>query len=294
MLEISRLDGPFGARVRGLDLGETLCDAALLSLVDALYRHRIVVIENQILSTEAYLRFGRRWGEPIRFLREDQRVDGLPEVIIVSNSPTLFKEGERDYAVHWHSDSTYEDVPASTTMLYCLEAPAIGGETLFADMVAAYDALPPEHRSRIDGLLVKHRAGAGQREAEYGERPHSAKPFSAEARRRIRTFLHPLALRHPATGRKSLYGVAGTAFGIEGLADDEAMAAIGELKQHALQDRFRTRYTARAGDVLIWDNFSVIHTATPAEYSLEDGKRRLLHRISVTGIPPVLAVREPG
>ena len=222
---------------------------------------------------------------PIEFLREDQRVDGSPEVIVISNSPILFPEGQRDYAVHWHSDSTYEEVPASTTMLYCLEAPAQGGETLFADTQAAYEALAPALRQRIDGLMVRHRAGAGQRDAEFGERPHSNKPYSAEAQKRIRTYLHPLVLRHPVTGRKGLFGVAGTATGIEGMDDAAAMALITDLKRHVLQPAFRGAYAARRGDLLIWDNYAVIHTATPIEYSLADGHRRLLHRISVKGFP---------
>ena len=187
--------------------------------------------------------------------------------------------------MHWHSDSTYEEVPASTTMLYCLEAPLRGGETLFADTQAAYEALPDDMKRQIHGLMVKHRAGAGPRDPEFGERPHSSKPYSEEAQRRIRTFLHPLVLDHPVTGRKLLFGVAGTATGIEGMADEEAMTLITALKRHVLQPRFRGAHTVRPGELLLWDNYPLIHTATPIEYSLEEGRRRLLHRISVKGLP---------
>lgn len=285
LLKTKPLDGVVGVRVEGIDLSGDVDQATWQALADLLYRHHVLVIEGQHLGTAAYLDFGRRWGKPIEFLREDQKVDGYPEVIVVSNSPTLFPEGQRDYAVHWHSDSTYEEVPASTTILYCIEAPQTGGETLFADTQAAYDALPSDMRQRIDGMMVKHMAGAGQRDAEFGERPHSSKPYSEEARKRIKTYLHPLVMRHPVTARLGLFGVAGTATGIEGMEDGEAMALITDLKRHVLRPEFRGEYTARAGDILMWDNYALIHTATPIDYTLEDGRRRLLHRISVKGFP---------
>jgi taurine dioxygenase len=286
LIGIEHLEGGLGVRVSGLDLAKGCDGATMERLHDLLYRHHVLVIGGQTLDTQTYLAFGKRWGAPIEFLREDQRVDGSPEVIIVSNSPTLFPEGARDYAVHWHSDSTYEEVPASTTMLYCIEAPEEGGETLFADTEAAYEALSNETKTRIEGLMVKHKAGAGQRDPEFGERPHSKKPFSEEAQKRIRTFLHPLVLQHPITGKRVLFGVAGTATGIEGMDDAEAMALITDLKRHVLQPQFRGEYTARRGDILLWDNYSLIHTATPIDYSLEDGQRRVLHRISVKGFAP--------
>ena len=291
---ISKLPTGFGVRVEGLDLEAGWDRGAMRALADLLYEHHVLVIGGQKLDTATYLRFGRQWGTPIEFLREDHRVDGSPEVILLSNSPTMFPEGERDYAVHWHSDSTYEEVPASTTMLYCLESPLRGGETLFADTEAAYAALPEEMKRRIDGLMVKHRAGAGQRDPEFGERPHSTRPYSEEAQRRIRTFLHPLVMPHPVTGRTLLFGVAGTATGIEGMADDKAMALITALKRHVLQPQFRGSYTARVGDLLLWDNYPLIHTATPIDYSLEDGRRRLLHRISVKGFPDMAGAVPAG
>lgn len=289
MLTITPLDTGIGVRVEGVDLAAGWDRATLRGLIDLLYAHHILVVGGQSLNPQTYLRFGREWGRPIHFLREDHRVDGSPEVILLSNSPILFPAGERDYAVHWHSDSTYEEEPASTTMLYCLEAPRQGGETLFADTGAAYDALSDAMKARIEGLIVKHRAGAGRRDREFGEMPHSSKPYSAEAQSRIRTVLHPLVIRHPVTGRPALFGIAGTAIGIETMEDEEAMALITELKRHVLQPRFRGAYTARSGDLLLWDNYALIHTATPIEYSLEDGRRRLLHRISVKGLPGLVS-----
>jgi taurine dioxygenase len=279
MLTVTKLDTGLGVRVEGIDLAAGWDENLMRRLIGLLYDNHVLVISGQQLDPQTYLRFGREWGRPIEFLREDHRVDGSPEVILLSNSPIMFPEGQRDYAVHWHSDSTYEEVPASTTMLYCIEAPDEGGETLFADTEAAYDALPDETKTRLEGLMVRHRAGAGRRDAEFGEKPHSSKPYSEEAQRRIKTFLHPLIQRHPVTGRKALFGVAGTATGIEGMEEGEAMELITDLKRHVLQSRFMSSFTAKPGDLLLWDNYPLIHTATQLAYSLEDGRRRLLHRI---------------
>lgn len=294
MLTVTNLDSGPGVRVEGIDLAAGWDEVLTRRLIDLLYQHHVLVISGQKLDPQTYLRFGRQWGRPIEFLREDHRVDESPEVILLSNSPIMFPEGQRDYAVHWHSDSTYEEVPASTTMLYCLEAPDEGGETLFADTEAAYDALPDETKARIEGLMVTHRAGAGRRDAEFGEKPHSSKPYSEEAQRRIKTFLHPLVQRHPVTGRKALFGVAGTATGIEGMEEQEAMDLITDLKRHVLQPRFMSSFTVRPGDLLLWDNYPLIHTATQLEYSLEDGCRRLLHRISVKGLPALAEIKTPA
>lgn len=291
MLNLTKLESGLGVRVEGIDLAAGWDDDLLRRLIALLYAHHVLVIGGQTLDPQTYLRFGRIWGDPISFLREDHRVDGSPEVILLSNSPIMFPEGQRDYAAHWHSDSTYEEVPASTTMLYCIEAPDRGGETLFADTEAAYEALPQETKDRIADLMVTHRAGAGRRDPEFGEKPHSSKPYSEDAQRRIKTFIHPLVQRHPVTGRKALFGIAGTATGIEGMDEEEAMELITTLKRHVLQPRFMASVTARPGDLLLWDNYPLIHTATPIEYSLEDGRRRLLHRISVKGLPALADIQ---
>jgi taurine dioxygenase len=98
---------------------------------------------------------------------------------------------------------------------------------------------------------------------------------------------HPLVMRHPVTGRKALFGISGTACGIAGWEEPRAIELLLELKRHALQDRFRQRARVAEGTVLLWDNFSVMHCATRTEYSDEPGHRRLLHRISTKGLPPV-------
>jgi taurine dioxygenase len=277
-LNIQSLPGAFGALVHDVDL-RSADDGIMRELVAALYRHRILIVRGQELSSAEYVRFGRQWGNPLRFFIAEHLDNEFPEIIRIDNNPSK-PEHLRDGAAHWHSDSSYEEVPASVTMIYALEAPKVGGETLFADMIAAYAALPESTKAQIDTLQVRHSLCAAPPLPE--ETLHAKEP-SAEA-----TVIHPLVIKHPVTGEKALY-LSGSAYEIVGWDMERSTEFIRELRAHAVKEQFRQRGKAQAGDILLWDNYSVMHSATPLEYSLEDGKRRLLHRISTKGLPALVA-----
>ena len=279
MVAVTAMDGPFGAFIDDVDLGRDV-DA---DVIDALYEHHILVIRRQQLSHAAYARFGARWGEPILFFNPRDRHAEFPELIKIDNSPAT-PEPMRDGAMHWHQDSSYEAVPASVTMLYAIEAPEDGNDTLFADLVAAYDALPEEIRQDIDGLEVRH-SPTGGRVALEGEK----RGGGSGAGRGLPAVTHPLVIRHPFIGRRALYGISGTADGIVGMDDGEAIELLVRLKRHALQPAFQQRARADVGSVLVWDNFAVMHCATPTRYSDAAGERRLLYRISTRGVPVTVA-----
>lgn len=279
MAAITAMPGPFGAVVDDVDVSTGLDDATTEKLVDALHAHRILVIRGQHLSPSAYARFGALWGDPILFFNPRDRNEEFPELIRIGNSPGT-PESMRDGAMHWHQDSSYEAVPASVTMLYAIEAPADGNDTLFVDLVAAYDALPEDTRGRIDSLDVRH-SPAGGKVALEGEK----RGGGSRAQGGLPDVTHPLVVRHPVTGRRALYGVSGTAVGIVGMDDREAIDLLLHLKRHALQPAFHQRARADIGSVLIWDNFAVMHCATPTLYSDAPGERRLLYRVSTRGLP---------
>jgi len=208
---------------------------------------------------------------------QSHRRDVHPEMIRITNSaatPARYRDG----AKHWHCDSTYEEVPASVTMLYGVEAPSEGGETLLASTSLAYDALDPAMKARIEGLTGLHCLGGSP------ELPGEKIPFIPEETARHGILKHPLVMRHPVTGRKSIF-TSGTAFGAEGLEKDEGRALIDTLRRHITGPDFTTSYKIEAGDIFLWDNFQTLHSATAIEYSDEDGKRRLLYRISTKGLP---------
>ena len=287
MLSVKPLDGPFGAQIEGIDLARDTDADTIRQIVDLLHHHHVVVVRKQKLSQPEYAWFGRQWGDPILFFRESHRNKEIPELIEIHNAPST-PESMRDGAMHWHSDSSYQKLSASVTMLYAVEAPQVGGDTLFVDMSAAYDALPAATKARIDPLRVRHALTAGK--MLEGEKIGGGSMISAEERQRVEPPIHPLVLRHPVTGRAALYAVSGSAYGIVGMSDEDGEALLLELKRHAIQECFRLKVKAHVGDILIWDNFATMHSATPLEYSDEDGKRRRLYRISTTGLP--LAYRQ--
>lgn len=297
MLSVKEL-GSFGAEVSGLDLSGNLDARAMKEIVDIVVEHHVAVFRHQQLDKAAYDRFGRLWGQPIDFFFTQDLDPAYPALIRISNSPDL-DPGRRDGAAFWHTDGSYEYLPASFTMLYAIEAPDKGGETLFADMAAAYDALPETTKAHVDGLIARHKLVGGKR-AE-GETPlkldadDPTRDGGIRAKKRAtESPEHPLVLTHPISGRRGLYAVSGSGYGIVGMSDRDGEALLDELKRHALQPQFRIAVKANAGDVLIWDNLATLHSATPLEYSSEDGKRRALLRISTNGLPPSYAERTPA
>ena len=276
---------PFGAEVRGVDLSGPLDSGQMKDLADALYENRIVVIRDQSLDQDAYLTFGRWWGTPIPHVLDHMRMPGYPELLAVGNTEQKDRKHEiRNGAALWHTDQSYEAIPASATMLYSIQAPRIGGQTRFVDMVAAYDALDAATRERIDDLQVAHLYGAGKLlDDEFIASPLK----TGEQIDRVPTCHHPLVMRHPVTGRKGLYATGQSSFAIRGMDDAEAVELLWQLKNHAIQDRFVYAHRYAVGDIMIFDTLSTMHAATPIDIADPDREdtRRLLWRISVRGMP---------
>lgn len=274
---IRPMDGPFGALVEKVDLATDQSDQTLRALIGALHEHQILAIRGQKLTERQYVEFGHQWGKPLAFFIADHTRVDWPEMIRITNAASTPLRS-RDGAMHWHSDSSYEEVPASVTMLYGVEVPAAGGETLIASSVLAYDALDDSMKLRLDGLTGLHCLGGSP------ELPGEKIPFVPESTAAAGIQKHPLVICHPVTGRKALF-TSGTAFGVEGLDREEGRALIAQLRAQVTQPQFVTQYKVEAGDILLWDNFQVMHSATPIEYSDEPGRRRLLYRISTKDVP---------
>jgi taurine dioxygenase len=217
---------------------------------------------------------------------------GHPAILMLSN---VFENGKPigvyEGAAFWHTDVAYRDPPNSATIAYGLERPRGGCPTHFADMFSAYDALPASMKERIDGMVVLHHYG-NRADMDESSRT-SAERLTPEQKKRIANVFHPLVQRHPITGRKSLYGVAGSSFGIVGMPDDKAVALLDELKAHATEPRFVNRYDIGVGDVAAWDTYSTLHMATLHDRATAPETRRLLWRVSVTGKAPIYEADDP-
>lgn len=276
-LDSVALSPNIGSLVRGLDLREDMSETTMRELADLLFDRGVVVIPGQSLDDAAYVRFSAFFGTPLEFFIPEHRNARHPEIIRINNDPAT-PPMMRDGAVHWHSDSSYETIPGAVTMLFGREAPTTGGETHFASTTAAYADLSDAMKQRLDGLIARHELGRAPW-IEGETRPDPNRPPRATDAPR-----HPLVIVHPVTGRRGIF-TSGTAYAIEGMDDDEATSLIRELREHIVKPEYRMAYKVEVGDIVLWDNFGSVHCASPIEYSSEEGKRRLLYRISTKGVP---------
>ncbi len=199
---------------------------------------------------------------------------GASACIELSNSEST-PEPERNKAVEWHQDDIYTTTPASFIMLYCMEAPRNPPATMMADLTRAFQDLGEATQGGLDGLMVRHDSLGGAVESE-GETRGRVGHQPADG-----LVAHPLVLRHPRTGSRQLFALAGTAVGILGKADGEARHILRSLKEHAIRAEYLTEVRLAAGSFAIWDNLAVLHTATTLRYSDRDGERRRVLRVSV-------------
>lgn len=281
---IGPLEEGFGAEVTGLDLAGGIGADEMAALRRQFHDSQLMVIRGQDIAPRRFLWFARHFGRPQPHIAAHLRHKEVPEILPLSN---IFIDdrpiGIFDGASFWHQDMAYEDVASNATIVHAIEVPDRGGETLFADMWAAHDALEPAMRERISGLVARHRYG-NRADEDYRTRA-KAMELTAEERKQVRDVYHPLVLGHPVTGRPALYGVASTSRGIRGLGDAEARTLLDMLADHASQDRFVRAHRYRAGDIVLWDNFSLMHKATAIDRASGPGTRRYLHRISTKDLP---------
>lgn len=251
----------FGLQAEGVDLSRPLDDDAFAGLEAAFWRGGLLAIRGQRLAVAQFHAFARRFGTPEPHVIDQFHHPAVADVLVLSNvrrdgRPT----GLADGGTYFHTDYSYLAVPARATMLHSVTVPSTGGETLFADQRAAYDDLPEATRRAIDGLVVRHHYGNRD---DLDSRSRTVASLLTDAQEaRLRWVRHPLVMTHPVTGRRALYAVSGSSFGIDGMDDDEGRALLDDLKAHALRDDYRTAVRYGVGDVVMWDNLSMLHSAT--------------------------------
>ena len=286
-LDLLPLTEGFGAEVRGLDPVADLDAATAGRLAAALYEHRVLLLRDRQPDPDAYERLARRLGPPYVETYDQLALPGHPALMQVGNvGPVLSRREYREGAGFWHTDRAYATDCNAVTMLLCVHAPATEGETLIADQVAAWESLEPGLRRWADGLVGRHRYGAG--ELEPGET--AVHPMVEGQQERLPPpGAHPLARRHDVTGRTALYAVAGSCVGVEGLDESAWRPLLRALKRHATQPRFRYVHRWRPGDLLMWDNTATLHCAGRVREAVDDTSRRLLYRYVLDGLSPLAA-----
>jgi len=263
MIAARRTGSTMGAEVTGIDLSHAMDDATFQQILGMFLEHKVLVFRGQKVTAPQFLAWANRFGRPEPHVLDQFHHADYPDILILSN---VVKDGKpvglADGGTYWHSDYSYLEIPARATTLYSIQVPKLGGDTLFADQVAAYDDLPQAMKGRIDGLVAIHHYG-NRDDMDLASRTKAYPPDERQKAERGIAFLHhPLARRHPLTGRKALYAVSGTSLGIVGMPEDEALALLRELAAHSTQPKYQFKVRYGVGDVVIWDNAAVLHSAT--------------------------------
>lgn len=278
-----------GTEVSGIDLSQPQSDEVLRALLKIFYDSSVMVVRNQNLNLDEFQQLGTSFGHAKPHFLDHVRLPGHDSILLLSN---IHKNGKPigifEGAAFWHTDVAYEDPPNMATVVYAVKVPESGGRTWFANQHSAYAALPESMKKRIDDLKVVHHYG---NRADMDENSRtSAEKLTETQKRKIKTVTMPLVRRHPITGRKALYGVAGSSFHIVGMPDDEATDLLNELAAHATKSEFLACHQYQKGDIAAWDNFSTLHQGELLDpvHDDADPRARLLYRLSVVGQSPLI------
>ncbi|MFT3720540.1 TauD/TfdA dioxygenase family protein [Pseudorhodoferax sp.] len=279
--DIRRLPAPFGAEVLGLDLARPLHAADFARLHRAHLDHHVLVLRDQRITPAQQVAFSRRFGPLQIHVQKKFQLAGHPEVLVVSN---IRENGEPiglgDAGHFWHSDLSYKEKPSLGSLLHAQELPRVGGDTLFADQHAAYEALPDALKSRLATLRAEHSylARYDELRARNPWRPALTQAQLDE----VRPVVHPVVRTHPETGRKALFVSEHFTTRIVGLPGHESRALLDQLFAASVQPAFQLRHRWQPHDIVFWDNRSVVHLAA----GTPDTERRKLYRTTIEGDTP--------
>lgn len=278
-LNLKELKPGFGAEILDLDLSRS-DDATLDAVVDVFNLHGAVLLRKQTMPPGDLVRFMSRFNEPEGHTLKQYTLPGYPNIYILSNKVSDGKPiGAHNDGVGWHTDYSYKEYPVMCTMLYAVEVPAEGSDTLLADMCSAYDALPAERRRELDGMVLHH-----SYQYFMENREHGRMTLSPELKAQNPDVYHPLVRVHPSNHRRALWASTGTVKEVVGLPNPEGLRLIDELVEFITQDRFVYRHKWQVGDVLVWDNRCTLHTGTLYDDTKYD---RVMHRLWAKGEKPL-------
>ena len=272
-LRVRRVSDALGAEIEGVDLAR-LRDAEFEQIRAAFVEHGVIFFHGQEITPEHHIAFAERWGE-ININRFFTPVEGHPNIAEVRKEP----DQKANIGGGWHTDHSYDDAPAMGSILLAREVPETGGDTLFAGMGAAFDALSDGLKETLQRLRAVHSS-----RHIFGARSAATKGAAGRfhnAEQATQDVVHPVVVRHPDTGRRLLYVNPAFTTGIDGWTQEESQALLQFLYAHAAKPEFHYRFSWKKGSIAFWDNRATWH------FALNDypGQRRLMHRITVEGVP---------
>jgi len=288
VLKIEKTNKSCGAIVSGINFEKGFTDNIIKTLIEAIYEHKCLVIKNQNFTYKGYKKFASEWGDLIQHMLDYLRVPNFPEMMIIGNTEEKDKDDAiRNGASVWHSDGTYIPDSTTITMLHAKKVPVNGGETLIADLANAYEDLDKKLKDEIKNLKALHFYG----KAQFDSDEHLPAPIKTDKQNKTNPVCEkPLVLKHPYSGKKSLYGITHSPFKILGKTETETRKILKELKDFSTQDKYIYTHRYEVGDVLLFDNFTTMHRAkSEINFVKKDGSNaRLLWRLSCNGKPRLI------
>ncbi len=273
-IEVRPVSGALGAEIYGADLSRELDDGVVAEIRQAFLENLVIFFRDQTLTPASQMAFAERFGRPMEY----PFVKGLEDFPLVV--PILKREDETvNFGGLWHTDTAYLERPPMGTILYALEIPPFGGDTMFANLYMAYDNLSAGMREMLSGLNAVNIAGkpatAQTRQDRIAE---SGKGLAEETVQSV----HPVVRTHPETGRKALYVNFAHTVRFDGMTEEESAPLLDYLFEHQVRPEFTCRFRWQTGSVAFWDNRSTLHNPINDYH----GHRRLLHRITLEGDVP--------
>lgn len=271
-IEVRPIAGALGAEVRGVDTARSLDDEVIAEIRQAFLDHLMIYLRSQQLPPADLLAFAQRFGQPMEY----PQLKGLPECPLVT--PVIKLEHERvNFGGVWHSDTAYLERPPAASMLYAVEIPPYGGDTLFANQYLAYETLSEGLKQTLDGLVginTSTKADASMtREDRLRDTGGALKVLLAE---------HPVVRTHPETGRKALYVNVGHTTQVQGWTERESRPLLDYLFGHQVRPEFTCRLRWEPGSLAFWDNRCTQHNPVNDYH----GFRRVMHRVTLAGDRP--------
>ena len=270
--KVRPIAGALGAEIEGVDAARPLEAAVIAEIRQAFLDHLVIFLRNQKLTPQAQLAFARQFGEPMEY----PQLKGLPECPLIT--PVVKLAHERvNFGGIWHSDTAYLERPPMASMLYAVEIPPYGGDTLFANQYLAYETLSEDLRRRLTGVI-----GVNSSTKADASRTREDRLREAGVERKVLVGEHPVARTHPETGRRALYVNVGHTTHFRGWTEEESAPLLRFLFAHQVKPEFTCRFAWTPGALAFWDNRCAQHNPINDYH----GFQRVMHRVTLAGDAP--------
>ena len=273
-IKVTPQSAALGAVISGVDLSKEPNERAMAELKDAFGRYSVIFFRDQTLTPQQHIALAERWGA-INVNRFFKPLDGYPQIAQVIKEASQ----KENIGGTWHTDHSYDQIPAMGSILYAREVPTVGGDTLFSSMYLAYESLSEDMKNRLTNLKAwhssRHAFGYSVTDSEHYEDGRLANPNQA-----TQDALHPVVITHPLTGRKALYVNADFTVRFDGWTAEESQPILELLYAHGARQEFTCRFHWEPDSIAFWDNRATWH------YAMNDypGHRRIMHRITLEGV----------